>query len=145
MTTSAIPVGTIVAFALLPANIPYNWLICDGGPVDSSFPLAKLITNTPNLCGTVMVGAGQSAWGQTFTLGNTGGEATHTLVTTEIPSHTHSYSYDNPIGGTGLYGGSYWGPGSVQATTGSAGGGGAHNNMQPYLVVNYIIYAGVPG
>ena len=38
--------------------------------------------------------------GDTYTAGNTGGAATHTLTTTEIPSHTHTYDkVDSPTGG----------------------------------------------
>lgn len=80
------------------------------------------------------------AAGTTYTAGATGGEATHKLTTTEMPSHTH-YIYggngDPPdwFGGSGnAYG--------IKQRTGSAydylqyvGGNGAHNNMPPYLVV----------
>ena len=82
----------------------------------------------------------------TYTNGSTGGEATHTLTYNEMPQHTHPmYSY-NP-GGDGT-----WTPDEgaylVDSVTdnkntwwarlgmGYAGGGAAHNNMPPYLVVN---------
>ena len=73
--------------------------------------------------------------GDTYAAGSTGGEATHTLTADEIPSHTHSYvGYSNTIAV------SMGSSGSVQnststATSGSAGGGQAHNNMPPYLTV----------
>ena len=70
----------------------------------------------------------------------TGGEKTHVLTVPEMPSHTH-YSIDRMVlwdaGKTGLTGGSNgttylqssgWG-GNVVSNT---GGGGAHNNLQPY-------------
>lgn len=82
----------------------------------------------------------------TYTPGSTGGEATHTLTYNEMPKHTHPmYSY-NP-GGDGTWTpdeGSYlvnsvtdnkttwW----ARLAMGYAGGGAAHNNMPPYLVVN---------
>lgn len=74
----------------------------------------------------------------------TGGAKTHTLQTTEIPSHTHvqqlpgsqtgnfaSGTRDASAGGTGGSSTSVADVLSTQAT----GGGGAHNNMPPYLVV----------
>ena len=77
--------------------------------------------------------------GSTYTAGATGGEATHTLTTDEIPSHTHSVSgfnygseecqrYTDNSKTVGSNDGS-------TITSGTAGGGQAHNNMPPYLVV----------
>lgn len=87
--------------------------------------------------------------GNTYSAGITGGEATHTLTTNEIPGHQHGpitigndgvniihwlinsqsssrnswgFTYDNEMSGNELY-------------SGYAGGGGAHNNMPPYLAV----------
>lgn len=78
--------------------------------------------------------------GDTYTSGNSGGEATHTLTINEMPSHSHS-SNINLIGGfTGASanlttGGDSWSYGSSNFLT-NTGGGQAHNNMPPYLVVN---------
>lgn len=67
------------------------------------------------------------------------GAKTHTLVTGEIPAHTHSQIVTDasPGSGAGFTGsGTYALSGSQ---TSSTGGDGAHNNMPPYVVVNFII------
>lgn len=77
-------------------------------------------------------------------LGGTGGSETHTLATSEMPAHTHGgLTNIDPAGGDG---GSSSDPGLDYVTSngagtvsGSTGGGGAHNNVQPTLVLNYII------
>jgi len=63
----------------------------------------------------------------------TGGAKTHTLTTSEIPSHTHSLSTSDNPGGTGAIEVAGGAPTSTQ-TTQATGGGGAHNNLQPYIV-----------
>ena len=80
------------------------------------------------------------AAGDTYTAGNTGGEATHTLTTAEMPKHSHTGQYANT---DGHYGGSstevrVWGGSGTDGTTritNEVGSGSAHNNMPPYLVV----------
>ena len=78
------------------------------------------------------------AAGSTYTAGDTGGEAEHTLSVTEMPKHRHSVPYQSgsTLGSTyarlPLFNGTA--TGNVQAA--EAGGGGAHNNMPPYLAVH---------
>ena len=91
----------------------------------------------------------------TYNPGSTGGEATHTLTLNEMPGHYHEglyYSYQDTENlvtlnggtasyrvpwGSSSYPGDYGaGTGEAELITGEAGGGAAHNNMPPYLVVN---------
>lgn len=82
-------------------------------------------------------------------IGETGGAKTHTLSVDEMPSHNHSVSgtytdnpyyvkYQNDTTYYGYYSDTNGGLGqylSVANSVASQGGGGAHNNLQPYIVV----------
>ncbi len=83
--------------------------------------------------GQVLVGykSGDSDFGTVLA---TGGEKTHVLTTTEMPSHTHGSNLWNGNGG-GLNMAA--GGGSGQGSTSSTGGDGAHNNLQPFIVVYF--------
>ena len=77
-------------------------------------------------------------WGcdSSGTIGQTGGEKTHTLTVTEIPSHTHGSVYSQNASGTKNL---PWYSGSgdkLAYGTVSTGGGAAHNNMPPYIQVS---------
>jgi microcystin-dependent protein len=71
------------------------------------------------------------------TLGAAGGAETHTLVIGEIPAHTHSTPTTD--GSSNAANGTSSRPSNSDGVSGSAGGGGAHNNVQPTLILNYII------
>lgn len=145
------PVGSISLFAGTTA--PNGWLICDGSAV-SRTTYANLFSvigttygtgdgsttfNIPDLQGRVPVGLDSSD--TSFdTIGETGGEKTHTLTTDEMPSHNHSLLGNSGTGGkaeTVPYGSQE--TGTTMYAIKNTGGGQAHNNLQPYIVMNYII------
>lgn len=68
-----IPVGGIIIWSGSSSNIPSGWRLCDG------------LEGTPDLRDRFVVGAG----GNSYHVGDTGGEAAHTLTTAELPSHSH--------------------------------------------------------
>lgn len=90
-------------------------------------------------------------------LGNSGGNEAHTLDTNQMPSHSHtqnshSHTFDRGEWTTaGAAGGAVgvWGAtkyttqntSGVTATNQNTGGGNAHNNTQPTIILNYIIKA----
>ena len=104
--------------------------------VDSTSPATLFGGTWEQLKDRFLLGAGD-----TYTAGNTGGEATHTLTVNEIPSHTHTANT--------YTGGTVTQPDYVDGvainwvsayrtsigTINNTGGGLAHNNMPPYLVV----------
>lgn len=96
-------------------------------------------TWTAFAAGRTLVGldAGQTEFD---TVEETGGAKTHTLTTSEMPSHTHG----SAVGGSSIV--SFVGSGGNidfnsgprglgHLATASAGGDGAHNNLQPYITV----------
>lgn len=87
------------------------------------------------IAGKVIVGidAGQAEFD---TLDETGGSKTHTLTTAEIPAHNHNMPQRNTSAGTGTRNVQAATTGGTTADnpTASEGGGGAHNNLQPYIV-----------
>ena len=73
---------------------------------------------------------------QSFADGSTGGRYYHPLTVAEMPSHSHTYEAQNSNTIAGVRSADGVDIGTVATNTGSTGGSGAHNNIQPYLVVN---------
>src|SRR5687767_14161501 len=82
--------------------VPKGWATCDGQllPINQNQALFEILGTTygedgvtnfalPNLQGRVPVGQGQSQTAGPVTLGESAGEAAHTLLPNEMPTHTH--------------------------------------------------------
>lgn len=76
--------------------------------------------------------------GNSYALGSTGGESTHTLTVSEMPSHDHGLNHFH--GSRNFqHGGDFTSlvaNGDTGYNTLTTGGGKAHNNLPPYLAVN---------
>ena len=149
-----LPIGAILPFSS--DTIPNGWLLCDGSSFSTtSYPeLFDVIGITygydddrnpklPDLRGRVAVGKkdATSADDTEFSsLGKTGGEKTHTLTVSEMPKHSHNFQFDQTEGSnvtavkTGVNN-------AYAKATSETGGNQPHNNLQPYIVTNYIIKA----
>ena len=105
----------------------------------------------PNLQGRVPAHWGQGAGLPQVALGEQAGEINHTLTVNEMAAHNHiltasnqGLSQNTPVGNflaspnTGAYASSA-NTTMISNEVGQGGGGQAHNNMQPYLVLNAII------
>lgn len=142
-------IASSTAFPELFAAIGYTY-----GQVGSNF-------RVPDLRGRVPVGLDNGQSSVFDALGNMGGAATHMLTVDEMPSHNHggatgsstlTVGFSNAVGaGTPSTSRIYHGNDDTARYSSlinasahthsifSQGGGGAHNNLQPYNTVNYII------
>lgn len=154
---------------------PRGWAICAGQllAIASNTALFSILGTTyggdgrttfglPDLRGRVPVGQGSGPGLSNYSLGQQSGQESVTLISTQIPAHTHTLSASTTSGtstlpennfiansqleidrGTNREGESFVAPGNVVAMNGnsitSQGGNQAHENRQPYLGLNYVI------
>lgn len=126
------------------ADYTYELYKIKASGITDIYPVGSIYLSTVNTDpGTIFGGTWQQlkdrfllAAGDTYAAGSIGGEATHTLTTDEIPSHSHTQTVTYSSGSTAWA--NTWSGSNVQGSpqnTGGAGGGQAHNNMPPYLAV----------
>ncbi|NNF00869.1 MAG: phage tail protein, partial [Pyrinomonadaceae bacterium] len=147
---------------------PRGWAFCQGQllSIASNTALFSILGTTyggdgrvtfalPDLRGRAAVSQGTGPGLSPYPLGSRGGQERHTLITNELPSHNHLMrirkekgSVSNPSGATlatsndpnvniytTLADDSTLANGSITNT----GGSQSHNNLQPYLTINFII------
>jgi len=139
---------------------PQGWLSCDGQSL--------LIGDYPELfkiLGTLYGGDGKTTFAlpdlrgrvsmhrsDQMPLGKSGGEAAHALTIPEMPGHTHWARASSDTGNTSTPDGNYWSSHSgaraysdshdvhmADHALADAGRGVAHNNMAPYLGLNFCM------
>jgi len=151
-----VPAGGIMPYA--GPTAPSGWLLCGGQEVSRTTYSALFSAigttfgagdgsstfNVPDLRDRFPLGdrdQGQSDAGRVSNYnterGDTGGADEHQLTISEMPSHTHT-GY-NKLFGTGDTEGSSGRVGDFNRTSSSTGGDQPHNNMPPFLALNYII------
>lgn len=144
---------------------PRGWAFCDGQilPINQNQSLYSLLGTTyggdgrtsfalPDLRGRTPIHVGRSNGGGDHRLGQKSGEETNTLSAAQMPNHDHvlqaSSSDGNNFNPAGLVlakatVATYTVPAQlVNMNPGAVvnvGGGQAHENMQPYLAVNFCI------
>jgi microcystin-dependent protein len=141
---------------------PAGWAFCNGAliPIAENDALFNLIGTTyggdgqetfalPNLQSSIPIHQGPG-----FTLGQAGGVESVTLTTSQIPAHSHVPQANNAAGTAASPAGGVWAstnpslnqysnvapslnmdPGAI----GVAGGSQPHDNMVPYLAINFIL------
>jgi microcystin-dependent protein len=137
---------------------PKGWAFCNGQllPINQNQPLFSLLGTTyggdgrvnfalPDLRGRIPIHMGAG-----FTLGEAGGEQAHTLTQSEMPAHVHPPQANTAAADQGAATNNFWAAlgasyaatpsdSMAQAATLATGGSQAHDNMSPYLVLNFII------
>lgn len=149
---------------------PSGWALCNGQlmSISQNTALFSLLGTTyggdgrvtfglPDLTGSAPMQQGQGPGLSQRYLGEIGGEPTVTLLSTEMPAHTHLANANTGSGGTTSPANAIWAEAAIgrqtdniyattapnvmmnPMTTQVTGGSQPHNNMPPYLCLNYII------
>jgi microcystin-dependent protein len=145
---------------------PAGWMFCEGQtlPISENDALFTLIGTTyggdgqetfnlPNLASRVPIHMGTGKSGTTYQIGEMAGVETVTLSTQQIPVHNHLLTGSNDLANSPNPGGSVVarspqtnafinadpGPQMSNQFLGPAGGSQPHENMQPFLCINFII------
>jgi microcystin-dependent protein len=138
---------------------PKGWAQCNGQllPINQNQALFSLLGTTyggdgrttfglPNLQARVPMHQGNS-----HVLGEAAGELAHKLSVSETPVHTHTAYGTTSLGDSPIPAGNFLASADnfyaplanttslIASTISSTGGGQAHDNMQPYLVLNFCI------
>ena len=137
-STGTIPIGGIILWSGSTGSVPDGWALCNGS------------NGTPNLQDKFVVGAGSG-----YAVDATGGSATVTLTTAQMPQHNHGAANvtDKVVRTTGNtngapnLGGQYQGATHQLSMSNTVGGGGntnigssqAHENLPPYYALAYIM------
>ncbi|CAB5212622.1 hypothetical protein UFOVP188_36 [uncultured Caudovirales phage] len=143
---TTIPAGMISLWYGSIGSVPTGWYLCDGS------------NGTPDLRDRFIIGAGSS-----YSVGSTGGATTHTLTTTEMPSHTHTATFTGNAlpphshtggfnlvssvpAGSNLVAGTNPSTGSTSAGTPSGtvtvdatGSGASFSILNPYYALAYVM------
>jgi microcystin-dependent protein len=153
----------VAEIRIFPFNFsPKGWAFCNGQilPISQNTALFALVGTTyggdgqsifalPNLQGAAPVGPDQGPGLSDYVLGDGGGSHTVALLASELPPHTHTISASSDSATTGTPGTDATLAVSSQATYGPAQNlvqmsplglpVTAHNNMQPFLTLNFCI------
>ena len=149
--TVTIPIGMIAPYAGID-SIPDGWLLCDGSTVNQatypalyaaigafygipSEPLLQFVL--PDLSDRFILGTDDEG-----DSGDTGGNASTTLTTANLPAHTHDYTLRTTLQNVrGTSAGGITTAAAGTAQTSSVGSATPFSNLPPYLVMRYIIRA----
>ena len=146
---------------------PTGWAQCNGQllPLSQNTALFSLLGTfyggdgkstfaLPNMQGNVPIHQGQGPGLSDYFIGQESGSSSVTLLNTEMPSHTHSFTASEENVNENNVANNFFGAGETRYIPNSpapaitpmafnavtvAGGGLPHNNMMPYLVVNFCI------
>jgi microcystin-dependent protein len=145
---------------------PTGWAMCNGQllPISQNTALFSLLGTTyggdgktnfalPNLQGSAPMHQGQGAGLSQRFLGEAGGENQVSVLASQMPAHSHPVNCNTADGNDYGPSNNVWAPDAAgnneyagtsnaqmsPAAISTAGGGQPHNNLQPYLVLNFCI------